>query len=182
VTDWNPHRFGPRFRPNKVTHFDDGTSVIALAQKDGSVLPCYIDTADYDLVKGYRWRAYPSNKTFYAMTHVYVGGVRTTVRMHQLLMPLSDGRTCDHRNRHGLDCRKNNLRPANASQQNANRRRPSNNMLGHKGVIRLREGRAFRAYVSKSGKQIVVGEFTRLDDAVAARGSAAKESYGEFAI
>jgi len=107
-----------RKSPNRVTHFDD-VSVIALERRDGTVLPCYIDTKDYDLVKGYRWSVdSPSQaKTSYVATRT--GGYR--LRMHQLLMPLTDGRTPDHVDRIGLNNRRGNLRPATPSQQIQNR-------------------------------------------------------------
>jgi hypothetical protein len=41
--------------PNKVIHFLDGVSVLAIERQDGTVLPCLIDTVDYPLVKDFSW-------------------------------------------------------------------------------------------------------------------------------
>lgn len=54
-----------------------------------------------------------------------------------------------------------------------------NNTTGHKGVSRSRGGR-YRAYIFFKRKQYHLGNYSRLEDAVAAREMAEKEIYGNF--
>src|SRR6266487_5257655 len=51
------HSVGTFKGPNKAIHFDDGVTILALERKDGSVLPCYLSTSKYELIKGYHWHS-----------------------------------------------------------------------------------------------------------------------------
>jgi hypothetical protein len=84
----------------------------------------------------------------------------------------------DHRDLNTKNNDPDNLREANHSQNNANRRcRP--NSTGFKGVIR--EGRRFGAYISINGKNKSLGRFDTPEAAHAAYCAAATERFGEFA-
>ncbi len=52
-----------------------------------------IDLADLPKVAGYRW----SRDRGYARTAIKIGGKKTTMRLHQLLMSPADGQVVDHR-------------------------------------------------------------------------------------
>jgi len=59
----------------------------------------------------------------------------------------------DHINRNPLDNRKCNLRKCNIGQNLANRRKPSNNTSGYKGVILNKEKGKWYAQLRKNGKK-----------------------------
>lgn len=69
-----------------------------------------------------------------------------------------------------------NCRFADASLQGFNRNKQSNNKTGHKGVCKAPNGR-YRAYIKKNNKQIALGYYDTLDQAVAARATAEKEYF-----
>lgn len=69
-----------------------------------------------------------------------------------------------------------NCRWANATVQQFNRRKQSNNSTGHIGVSQVKSGN-YRAYIKKYGKQISLGTFFTLEEAIKAREKAEKEYY-----
>ncbi len=134
-----------------------------------------IDSADVYLVNQYNWHAKRSGDIFYARRVSASGDVHT---LHGTLL----GAHADHRNGDGLDNRLScNLRPANRSQNNCNRRRQSNNSSGYKGVSWHRGRQRWEAIIQKAGKRTDLGGFATPRAAYDAYCSAAAELHGEFA-
>jgi hypothetical protein len=163
---------------NKVIHFDDGVSVLALERRDGSVLPCYIDTIDYPSVGVYRWYAVTQKGEAYA-THSCTLS-EDAIRMHVLLTGETDQ---DHRDRNGLNNRRLNLRPATRSQQGQNTKLSKNNVLGYRGVYRATDCKTekYKATIRINGKRQYLGRFTTAAEAGAVTAEARKKLFGEFA-
>jgi hypothetical protein len=69
-----------------------------------------------------------------------------------------------------------NCKWATPSEQGYNRRRPSNNKSGKTGVAFFRG--KWQAYIYKDSKKILLGNFTDIEDAIAARKKAEIELYG----
>lgn len=85
----------------------------------------------------------------------------------------------DHIDRNPSNNRISNLRIATRSQNQFNNGlRPDNNS-GVTGVSKAQGGK-WRARISKNGKPILIGTFSKKEDAIAARSSAEIELYGEF--
>jgi hypothetical protein len=146
-----------------------------------SGLIAVVDDADYDAVAAVGpWHSTPPRGgRIYAQRPVRrPDGGRTTQKMHTFLTgwPL-----VDHRNGDGLDNRRNNLRMASRSQNNANARLRSTNRSGFKGVtLDRRIGRwNARIYVNKQGRSL--GYFATAEEAARAYDAAAIEVFGEFA-
>lgn len=74
-----------------------------------------------------------------------------------------------------------NLRPATASQNASNRRRPANNTTGFKGVTFVPGRRRWQAAVKKNGKAHFLGYFRSPEESHAAYVAKARELFGEFA-
>ena len=74
------------------------------------------------------------------------------------------------------DYEPSNCRWENASVQGFNRHIQSNNTTGYKGVSKLKNGR-YRAYIKKDNKQISLGWYDAIEDAIEARNKAEKELY-----
>ena len=84
-----------------------------------------VDEADAEAVAAHRWRAYPHHISghVYARTTVRnCRGRQTTIALHRFILGLDNGdpRQVDHINRNTLDNRKQNLRIASASTNQAN--------------------------------------------------------------
>lgn len=86
----------------------------------------------------------------------------------------------DHKNGNLLDNRRENLRPANHSQNAANRRVPAHNRTGYKGVVETPNGR-FTAQVFKEGRRYSPGTFDTKEEAALAYDDKAVKLFGEYA-
>ena len=113
--------------------------------------------------------------------HANIGGTRAYV--HQFAWLYMTGiwpdHDIDHKNRGTQDNRWANLRAASASQNLANKKRPSNNTSGFKGVHPKRG--KWCAQIKREGKCITLGVFDTPRQAHAAYVKAAENLFGEFA-
>lgn len=137
----------------------------------------YFDLEDYDKIKEITWHIGEGNVENYVLG-VYNG---TTVLMHRIIMNY-DG-SCDIDHIHGKetrnDNRKCNLRIATRSQNNMNCN-VANSNTGFLGVHKVKQSGKFRAYIIVDRKQINLGDFENLEDAVAARKKAEKKYFKEW--
>ncbi len=98
--------------------------------------------------------------------------------LHHAVLPPAP--MTDHRNGNGLDCRRQNLRTAEAAQNQRNRRGANkNNKLGVKGVYK--DGNRFVARISVNWRKVHLGQYGSLAEASAAYDAAAMRYFGEFA-
>jgi hypothetical protein len=121
-----------------------------------------IDNNDYDwLIKG-TWYLSPKG---YAVGR-YEG---KRVTMHRLINQTPDGLQTDHINRNKLDNRKGNLRSVNASQNQHNTGIQRNNSSGYPGVSWKKYCGKWRSQIMVNRKNIQIGYFDNLADAIKAR-------------
>lgn len=84
----------------------------------------------------------------------------------------------DHENGNKLDNRIQNLRKATDSQNSHNRGPTKRNKLGIKGIHRVKD--RYRAIIEINGKNIHLGYFGTLEEAVAVRNDYSKNKLGDF--
>jgi hypothetical protein len=84
----------------------------------------------------------------------------------------------DHRNRNGLDCRRENLRICTPSQNQANK--IANHNRRFKGICLTESGKVLAA-IGINGSSIHLGLHATIEDAARAYDSAAIKLFGEFA-
>lgn len=131
-----------------------------------------VDEADAESVlRVGSWCAIRAPHTWYA------GRGKPRIHVHAMI----GGSGADHANRNGLDNRRVNLRPATASQQQANRRPFSNNTSGYKGVCLRQLDRKWVAHIQVDGRKRYLGSFADAADAARAYNRGALEAFGEYA-
>lgn len=137
-----------------------------------------IDTADWHLIAGRRWRTLTGSNGKYAYT-----GSRSTKEMTMPNMILGCNGIVDHRNGDTLDNRRENLRPCTARQNTMNQRPQRNKLHGVtlKGVCFNIRTQKYRAQIGKAQRPICLGEFSSEAEAGRAYDKAAEEKFGEFA-
>lgn len=91
-------------------------------------------------------------------------------------------RQVDHINGDRADNRIVNLRLATHSENQQNRRRPSNNTSGHKGVSWIKRYQKWQATIRVGRRNINLGRFDTKEAAANAYGRAALKHHGEFAM
>jgi len=123
------------------------------------------DIQDWEKIKQYRWylgiNGYPATR---------VKG--KTVCLHQFLMAREKGYVIDHINRNRLDNRRENLRYASLRVNSINTTARSNS--GHLGIYILKSGR-YQAKIRNSGKNVSLGTYNTLEEAIAVRAKAEAE-------
>ena len=98
---------------------------------------------------------------------------------HHIAFLLTTGafpdRELDHIDGNGLNNKWHNLREVEHVENQHNRRRGSNNTSGHVGVVWHKRDKTWHVFVNVQKRQIFVGCFRDLTDAVAARHIASSE-------
>lgn len=134
-----------------------------------------IDIEDVSLCKQYTWsissegylRAYDSN-------------TQTNIFIHRLIMNVTNGMTVDHINHIKTDNRKSNLRIATYSQNSMNQKKRSVNTSGITGVSWFERDQNWRVQIMVNRKNIHIGYFDNLQDAIKARKEAEIKYFGEY--
>jgi len=145
-----------------------------------SCLQILVDDCDAARVIKHAWklqRADQNEERFYVYTTIK----GRKIYLHHFILENHAEVTVDHRNGDGLDNRRENLRLASRSQNNANR--SVRNSTGYRGVARDRK--KFRAFISdpsrEKRKSIHLGSFDSPEAAARAYDQAALKRWGEFA-
>lgn len=140
-----------------------------------------VDDEDYGVLLSYSWVYSDDRTNEYAHTTLRVGGKKTTVKMHRMIMEAPKGKQVDHMNHNGLDNRKTNLRLCTNSQNQANANVKSNSGTGIKGVHRRKDNGRWRAHALRNGKRVWLGHFNTAKEAAMAYNNYVKKFDGEFA-
>lgn len=145
-----------------------------------------IDACDADLAE-FKWHAQKSNSGYYASRNItIVNGDQKAIPLHRAILEkmldrsLENGEWVDHKDRNTLNNRRENLRLADPSKNARNRKRPSTNTTGYKGVQKYGDNR-WRVQIYIDGRNKHIGLFDDLQDAINAYQDAALHYYGEFA-
>lgn len=102
------------------------------------------------------------------------------VAIHKLIMDTPEGFVVDHKNRNGLDNRKENLRVCTSAENSRNRIANKGNRFGYKGVAEAFNGK-YIAQIGFDGKKYYGGTFDTVIEAAIAYNNLAIKYHGEFA-
>lgn len=137
-----------------------------------------LDVLDILLKLKVTWIVRPSKYTDYVTCNRLYGKYGPRFHLHRIVLGLAKDSILepDHRNRNGLDNRKENLRLVTRSQNNFNKRMQSNNKSGVNGVFLRKNTNVWQAVIKLNGKNIYLGNFPKMEDAIEAR-SKAEDAY-----
>lgn len=140
--------------------------------------PFYVDIEDYDKIADMCWA---ENDQGYIISNSL--NRKSAVRLHRFILGLdkSDKRIIDHRNNKRYDNRKENLRFSDKQTNGINRPANKNNKLGYKGIFLNKNGTRYCARIMVNHKNIHLGTFDTLEEAIRARKDAEIKYFGEFA-
>lgn len=101
--------------------------------------------------------------------------------MSRLVLDADKNTLVDHINGNPLDCRRDNLRLADACENAFNTALVSNNTSGYKGVYFHKASGRFHASIRAYGVRIFLGYYDDIEEAAGAYDRAARFFHGEFA-
>jgi len=134
-----------------------------------------VDDEDYEYLNQWKWHAYKSRNTYYAIRTEN----RSQIRMHRVIMNTPSNLEVDHKDHNGLNCQRTNMRNCTRMQNARNmiQKRSNSNYIG---VHYRKDRNKYLAYF-ENGKKIYLGYFKTAIEAALKRDKAVKEHYGEFA-
>lgn len=156
------------------------TRIISLSQGKFTT----VDAADYDWLSQWKWAAHRSRPfgSFYAVRCILLpNGKKHTLKMHRVILGVAQGVKVDHKDGDGLNNTRDNLRPASSRQNSFNMGSHRDSASGYKGVQWRKHANRWCARITANGKEVWLGYFSEIEDAVRAYDAAAKRLHGEFA-
>lgn len=153
---------------NKFIEHDSFVEVITTK---GEVI--IISKSDLHVVSKYTWCL---SKTGYPVANIN----NKVIKLHRYILSPSENQIVDHINGNTLDNRRENLRFCTSSQNAKNCKLSKNSSLPYPGIKITADGK-FKARITVNRKEIHLGHFSTLDEAIQARKSAELKYYGEFA-
>jgi len=136
-----------------------------------------VDDEDYERVMQFKWHARVQPHTVYAGTSDPTD-YNKVIYLHRLIIGAPKGTRVDHRHGNGLDCRRSELRLADASQNSANKKAMPNKW-GYRGVISRIYG--FQAAIEVNGKKRSSRYFKTPREAALEYDRLARHHFGEYA-
>jgi hypothetical protein len=147
-------------------------------QLTNSHLVAQVSDEDYFWVDNFNWQLSING---YATRH-QKGKQLDLHREVAKKMKIDCSNQIDHKDQDALNNKRENLRPATRSQNQANRHKPAHNISGYKGVSWDKLRNKWRAQIKVDGKAIYLGIFYSKEAAYVAYGKAAKHYFGDFSF
>lgn len=136
----------------------------------------YLDSEDFEKIKKYCWVKHSG----YIETRTPDSNY--SLKMHRFLMNATKtNQIIDHISRDTTDNRKSNLRIVTVRENSFNAGERINSTSGIRGISWRSDNKKWRVRIGIDYKEISVGNFEKLEDAIVARISAEKKYYGEYA-
>lgn len=125
-----------------------------------------IDDEDFDFLNQFKWYC-----SFYGYAVRDVGGRKNKkcIFMHRIINKTKDNEITDHINRNRLDNRRCNLRTVTSRENIINRGLNKNNSSGYKGIVFRKDIKKWNARIKINYRDISLGCFINIKDAVFAR-------------
>lgn len=142
-----------------------------------------VDDEDFEMLSKFSWRGHNNGRMTYASA--YLGGGRKNGRkgyMHRLIMNAQKGQMIDHKNRDGLDNRRENLRFTDRKGNEGNSRPRLDSRSKYKGVFFSQENQKWVAQGKRNGKTKHLGTYKTEELAALAFDKSARDYYKDFAF
>jgi hypothetical protein len=147
-----------------------------------------VNIEDYPEIMKFSWQVSTPSKnghTRYAYRRATKADGHTgkdkRIWMHRAICKPKEEEEVDHRNRNGLDNRRQNLRVCERTQNTHNTQPRSDNQNGFKNVTQRPNGK-FRARGRKDGKRFHIGDFSTAEQAAKAADEFAHSADSEFSF
>lgn len=159
---------------NEIIIYDNYAEIILSNRQSEEVGRALISVDMIEKIKDYKW---------YLMSTGYVSSRSKgkAILLHRLIMNADDDINIDHINRNKFDCRNENLRKCNKSENAMNSSLSKRNTSGITGVSYSKRDKKWVAEIFAKGKKYRLGNFSKKEDAIEVRKEAEKKYFREFA-
>lgn len=157
-------------RTSKNTYVISGDTAILQTTK-GVIFR--VDVSDLEKVLKYTWCL---NRQGYLTANIR----KKLVRLHRYLLEPPDDKFVDHIDGDPTNNKRSNLRICSQTENARNTKIQKNNKTGYTGIRKTKDG-MFNARITANRKEIHIGNYPTLKQAVAARKEAEKRHFAEFA-
>lgn len=132
-----------------------------------------VDNEDFEFLSQWKWHL---NNTGYAMRSQHIPGAykHKNILMHRVINKTAEGLQTDHRDHNPLNNQKHNLRTVTLQQNHFNMLTHKNSRSGYRGISWFNQTQKWRVRIMVSGKEIALGYYYNLKNAVLARKQAEK--------
>lgn len=139
---------------------------------------CLVDDDDFEYLSKTKW--HDDSRGYAIRGAVREDGVRTTEKMHRIIINAEKGKLVDHINGLPWDNRKENLRIVTDTQNARNTKMYNTNKSGYKGVA-VYNGKKWTAQITVNYRKLHLGVFEDAKVAAEVYNDAAVEHFGEYA-
>jgi hypothetical protein len=141
-----------------------------------------VDDEDFEFLNQFKWCTSKPRQTFYAVRAFRRNGIKSTIRMHRVIMGIPDDVQVDHRDGDGLNNQKCNLRQTDNQHNSKNQRvRTFPKSSKYKGVCFHKASHKWAASIKFNYEKRYLGLHITEALAALAYNKAALELFGEFA-
>ena len=141
-----------------------------------------VDDEDYDYLMQWKWWAGKSTNVFYAGRNVRNDRLRTTIKMHRIIMGYNSHKLCiDHIDGDGLNNQRCNLRFATKPENNMNKKSSIGSSSVYKGVCWDKNSNKWISQIRRDGRKVYFKRFINEIDAAKQYDIWAKELFKDFA-
>jgi hypothetical protein len=161
--------YSPAGKPNTNSFCEKDGYMVGKTKSGTEYL---FDKEDYSLVSKSSWCL--SNGYLVANIN------HKSIKLHRFILNAENGSVVDHINHNPLDNRKSNLRITTHKNNSRNTSVSKSSKIKHLGISTTPSGK-YRARIMVEGKEIRLGHYQSLADAIHARKEAEIKYFGEFA-
>jgi len=123
---------------------------------------------------------------YYIVFSRTIGNTKNRYKIHRIVYAIFNNEIClndsciDHIDGNRLNNNPKNLRIATTSQNLLNRGKQKNNTSGHKNITFIKKRNKYRCKITIKTKEIHIGEFDTIQEAIEKRDIEGKKLIGEF--
>jgi hypothetical protein len=170
-----------RFDPNEIVIYENYAEIIVYDKFGNERDRTKIDLEDVKKCKLHKWH---KKESVHGKEYLFTRINGTPIRLHRYVLDFYEKNLeVDHKDGDSLNNQKYNLAIVTHRQNMLNQRKlPSNNITGYMGVHLHTQNKNWVAVIKVDGKNIHLGSFQTIEEAIECRHQAELKYFGEYKL